>query len=390
MKESLYLISSLIASLTNISIGLYVLYKNPDERINRIFALWSSALSMICVGDFFRKISLNPDSSLFWTKFMMVGVFFLMPSLIHFSLTLRPKNKILDSKFILYLIYSPSVLMISLLFGPYLISGVELVEWRYSVVWGPIMGPFGAIFGTFMLTGASILIKKVWELKQAKYLFASFMIIILFGLIMNFIPSIPWEFPTISPLAMFASLLFAYLAFKNKLVIFSLPESNLATDTKFELKAGYSYLVENEDIDSSFAIFEDFITHGYRGICISRVPPYRIIEKLNLKRTPVFWLSRLSGENNVHEVKDLINIVVSFLETGDENSIILLQGFEYLITHHGFLNSLKAIHFINDYIKKNEALMILPLLPQTFEEQQLKLVEAEMISINGIDQVLRA
>lgn len=388
MKNTLYLVTSLVSILANASISVYVLYKRPDERINQVFSLWGVTVSIICLGDFMRKMGDTPLVAITWAKLMMVGVTFLMPALLHFALILPPKSEILEKKYFPHLFYIPSLLFLALIPGSFIVSGVELVDWRYSVIWGPWMGVFGGLFGLFMLSGAFIIVKKVWAQRLVKYWFLAFGVFIVIGLVMNFVPIVPWDIPTISPLALFASTLFAYLVITNKFVIISKPESHLETDLKYHLDAGHIYLVKEEEAHGSFSMFLDFVTHGYRGVCISRIPPSKVREDYNLKTTPVFWLSEIKDRYNVHSVESLIRIILSFLEAEEKNSIIILHGLEYVITHNGFLTTLKALHFVNDYVMKNDALMIIPISTMTVNDQQLKLFEAEMTLITDSNRLV--
>jgi hypothetical protein len=244
------------------------------------------------------------------------------------------------------------------------------------------MNIFAVVFGAFMLTGAVILTKKVRMMKPINYCFIGLGAIIVFGLATNFVPMFRnWDIPTISPLAMCASLIFGYTILWHKFLIVPVPESTLTTELKYQLEAGHSYLIKEEKPEKSFSIFVDLITHGYRGMCITRSSPVEIREKYNLKRTPIIWLTEIKGEYNVSDVQHLVRFILSFLYASKRKGVILLHGLEYLITHNGFPSTLKALHFINDHIIKNEGRMIIPISPLTLDTQQLKLLEAETSTI---------
>lgn len=373
-----YLITSIVALWVSVFSALFVLYKRPRERTNQIFSLWAFMVAIIATGDFFRKISQTPETAMLWAKIMMFGVTFLMSALIHLALLITPKSSILKRKHVLKIVYAPSFVFLALLPTDLLIAGVTKIGWRYSVVWGPAMLIFALVFGTFLLVGAAILIKKVWLIKPINYYFLVFGFFILIGLSTNFIPQLEaFEIPTISPLAMGASVLFAFVVLKHKFIIIPMAENTLMTKPEYDLEAGRIYLVKEEQPETSFSIFVDLVTHGYYGMCISRRPPHEIREKYNLKRTPIFWLTELKGDHNIFDVQRLVRVILSFLDSGKRKSVILLHGLEYLITRNGFSSTLKALHFINDYIMKNEAYMITSISPLTLGTQQLKLLEAE-------------
>ena len=163
MKNA-YLIISSISFLTNIVLCLYILYKNPKNRINQVFSLWAFSVGVICLGDLLRKTSTTEASAIIWSKFMLFGVALLMPTLFHFALLLKPKT-IIKVKYFTQIYHVPSVVIISLLFTPLLVSDVEYFDWRYSITWGPLMSVFGAVFAAYMIAGIFLLMKKVWSKK---------------------------------------------------------------------------------------------------------------------------------------------------------------------------------------------------------------------------------
>jgi hypothetical protein len=373
-----YLITSLIAFWVSIFSGLFVLYKRPKERANQIFSLWAFMVAIVAAGDFLRKISNAPETAFIWAKIMMFGVIFLMPALNHLALLITPRSSLLKRKYVLPAMYIPSLAFLVLLPTDLLIAGVTKIGWRYSVVWGSAMLPFAVVFAVSVMTGTVVLIRKVWLIKPINYYFLLFGLFILIGLVTNFVPFLqPYEIPTISPLAMGASILFAYVVLKHKFIIIPTAENTLLTKPKYSLEAGHIYLVKEEQPETSFSIFVDLVTHGYYGMCISRKVPEEIREKYNLRKTPIFWLTEIKGDHNIFDVQRLVRVILSFLDSGKRNSVILLHGLEYLITHNGFSSTLKALHFINDYIMKHGAYMITSISPLTLDTQQLKLLEAE-------------
>lgn len=376
MKNA-YLIVSSISFLINIVLCAFILYKNPRNRINQVFSLWAFSVGVICLGDFLRKTSTAEASAILWSKFMLFGVALLMPTLFHFALLLKPKTTI-NVRYFTQIYHVPSVLMMPLLLTSLLVSDVEYFEWRYSITWGPLMGVFGAVFAAYMIAGIYVLIKKVWAKKTEKYLFFAFGCFVIIGLGLNFVPSLDIEIPTISPLAMFASSLFAYLVIKNKYVIISSPESDLASELKYDIAPAQTYLIMENNVNLSYSVFVDQVTHGKAGLIITRSSPNKIKERYELIKTPIFWLSNIKNEGNVNDLQDLTFILLSFLETKENNKVVLLDGIEYLVTQNGFLNTLKALHFINDYVMKNEAIMIVQLYPSILEEQQIQLLQTEM------------
>jgi uncharacterized membrane protein YoaK (UPF0700 family) len=381
----IYLITSVASFLFNVALSGFVLYKNPKEQINRVFSIWALSVGIICLGDFMRKTSEVDSSAMLWSRFMLLGVAMLMPTLLNFALLLKPQTRI-NIKYFSVIYNVPSILTIALLPTSLLVYGVELVNWRYSIVWGPLMDVFGAIFGVYLLAGVYVLLKKTWFKKPEKYLFLSFGATVILGLALNFVPSLNVEIPTISPLAMFASALFAYLVFKNRYVIISYPESNLESELKYEMASAQTHLVMESRVDLSYSMFVDQVTHGKAGLIVTRKSPAKVKERHELTHTPILWLSNIEQEGSITNLQGLTFTILSFLGTEERNRVVLLDGIEYLITQNGFLNTLKALHFINDYVIKNEAIMIVPLSPNVLEDHELQLLQTEMKMYAGAEE----
>ena len=78
--------------------------------------------------------------------------------------------------------------------------------------------------------------------------------------------------------------------------------------------------------------------------------------------------------NSLQEVSVLIS---EFLEKA-KGSIVLLDGFEYLITHHGFEAFIRFLHTCRSRFEKYESILIGPLLEGAIDPKELKLIEREM------------
>jgi len=380
----IYLVTSVVSFLFNVGLSGFILYKNPKEQINRVFSVWALSVGIICLGDFLRKTSEVDSSAIMWSKFMLFGVALLMPTLLNFALLLKPQTRI-NIRYFTILYNIPSILTIALLPTSLLVYGVEYQNWRYSIVWGPLMEIFGAVFGVYLLAGVYVLLKKVWFKKPEKYLFLSFGATVTLGLALNFVPSLNVEIPTISPLAMFASALFAYLVFKNRYVIISYPESNLESELKYEIASAQMHLVMESKVEIGYSMFVDQVTHGKAGLIVTRKSPAKVKERHELTHTPILWLSNIEQEGSITNLQGLTFTILSFLGTEGKNRVVLLDGIEYLVTQNGFLNTLKALHFINDYVIKNEAIMIVPLSPNVLQDHEIQLLQTEMKMYTGAE-----
>lgn len=167
---------------------------------------------------------------------------------------------------------------------------------------------------------------------------------------------------------------------KRKIFEESTAEKELKGEKKYSLKEGFSYLVREETPEKSFDIFVEYVTHGVPGLCITRTNPRFLREKYSLKKTPFIWLSSIETKE-CNSCLDLTEISVSIKDFVRENevSIIILNGFEFLVTNFDFKKILLFLQMLNEFISTTKSVLIIPISPKTLDVKQLKLIEREII-----------
>ena len=155
-------------------------------------------------------------------------------------------------------------------------------------------------------------------------------------------------------------------------------ENTLKSEMKYTLERGESYLIESQDPGDAFDIFIDAVTHGIQGFSICRIHPKKVKGKYGLKKTPILWLSTIETEDSV-DPRDLakINHLLSDFLKRATDSMILLEGVEYLIIQNTFEKVIKALHSLNDYITLNGSRLLVPVSPRTLSEKELSILEKE-------------
>lgn len=161
-------------------------------------------------------------------------------------------------------------------------------------------------------------------------------------------------------------------------------EADLGTELKFELQDGLTYLVVESDSTLSFEIFRDLVTHGYQGICITRMPPKRVRDQLGLEKTPVLWLSRVASARDTIRPWPLegISIAIEHFISSGEKTVVLLDGLEYIISHNDFQSSLTLLHDLNERMAMKDSILILPVDPDALEDKEFALVRRDLIQLH--------
>ncbi len=184
---------------------------------------------------------------------------------------------------------------------------------------------------------------------------------------------------------------FCKLMFKpSNLTADTAPEDSLTTQEKYTLQKGMCYLhVSKDGVDDIFDVFVDKVTHGYEGLCISRLFPQKIQRRFNIKNTPLFWLTVEKGSKNTiwyPHLGKIHDILLDFLKNND-NPVVLLDGVEFLITKNNYKNTLSFLQVIIEKIAINEGILLMPLHPHTLQEQELSLIERETFVVHSIDEL---
>ena len=168
----------------------------------------------------------------------------------------------------------------------------------------------------------------------------------------------------------------------NPIIEFDFPEeptveNNPIQDNMIENKDEYSYLylVKEEKPVKSYKIFQGFIEDGVHGLCISRMHPTHLTNSYGLNSNNIIWLCHTDGKNNVDpkDLSKLVDRINSFiLENG--NSVILIDGLEYLISHNGLKKVLSSLNDLHNQIRR-ETMFILPIHPKALRKEDLCLLE---------------
>ncbi len=167
-------------------------------------------------------------------------------------------------------------------------------------------------------------------------------------------------------------------SFLQELIV-PMAETQSATKPTYDLERSRTYAVLERDGTQSFEIFRDLVTHGAQGLCISRRSPKTIMQDFGLEKTPILWLSRVATEKNSVRPSPPEKVAMAiehFISVG-ANAVVLLDGFEYLITHNDFSSVLALLHDLNEIVALHDAILLIPMDPTVFQEREFALVRRE-------------
>lgn len=148
---------------------------------------------------------------------------------------------------------------------------------------------------------------------------------------------------------------------------------------KYEIQKGGSFVVYEKMYNKSFEIFKDLVTHNISGLAVTRTPPDSIKKSYSLEKTPFIWLSKVEGTNTISPLylNSILTLIKDFISQG-KDSVVILEGIEYLASQNSFDIVLKFIQALKDLVLVQNSRLIVPLNRDTFTHKEIILIEKEL------------
>lgn len=159
-------------------------------------------------------------------------------------------------------------------------------------------------------------------------------------------------------------------------------EEPISTKIKYWLDPSEGYIVLEKRPEKSLKIFHDLVTHDIPGFIISREHPEKVKKKYSFSRTPGLWLSRfeVDGALSPDDLPKLIYIVKDFTRKCEE-SVVFLDGLEYLITQIGFETVMKHLEELKDIVVISKSRLIIPVHKGAISEREFSTLEREFVVV---------
>jgi len=171
-----------------------------------------------------------------------------------------------------------------------------------------------------------------------------------------------------------------------------------------------TYLIEDETNAGSMELFTELVSLPLRpdvaipngsesasdtvsflipkGLVVTRVFPERIRETYHLQVTPIIWLTESTGERRIPptSVALLTDTMIRFMES-NPNSIVLMDGVEYLLTFNDFNRVLRSLDSLNETVWITKSRLLISLNPKALDGKQLAMIERDRIVVKGRDEL---
>ncbi|MFH1429051.1 MAG: histidine kinase N-terminal 7TM domain-containing protein [Candidatus Margulisiibacteriota bacterium] len=217
-----YGIQTLLASIINFSLALFVLFKNPGKQLNRSFALANLPLAFYNLSDFFVSQAANPQEALAYANALSFGMFLIPPTILNFIINLTGNDTKTNKnvlKMSVILAFAFQVLNLT----PYFVKGVETHSWGYSIMPGFIFYWFIIYFISFNFYSVYVLwdsaIKSTGARKnQYEFSFSAFAIVAILSSV-NFLSKMGINiYPIGNTSFVIYSILMTYIIAKHRLM----------------------------------------------------------------------------------------------------------------------------------------------------------------------------
>jgi hypothetical protein len=155
-----------------------------------------------------------------------------------------------------------------------------------------------------------------------------------------------------------------------------LPAIRTSPNEGFPVERGFVYLVKEKRPGIAFAMFNEAVAHGAKGMVVTREHPNRLKQTHDFRADKILWLTRRVGEDHV-DPTELIRLsmnISKFIE-GNPKTVVLVEGLEYLITQNDFETVLRFVNHLHDFVLAHDCAVIIVLDPRVLSTRELALLE---------------
>ncbi|MEW5937344.1 MAG: DUF835 domain-containing protein [Candidatus Thermoplasmatota archaeon] len=136
-------------------------------------------------------------------------------------------------------------------------------------------------------------------------------------------------------------------------------------------------LVEEHGLEKGLALFLDALSRGCHGLCITRKP----VSFTEPCPRQSLRLSHMIGGNNLRPDRlKILGRTVLDLFAEKENIAVFLEGIDYLALENDLSAVLRLLHLLADSAIEANALLIVSIDPELFQEREMVLLRRALDS----------
>jgi hypothetical protein len=144
----------------------------------------------------------------------------------------------------------------------------------------------------------------------------------------------------------------------------------------FPIERGFIYLVKEKRPNIAFAVFNEAVSHGAKGMLAVREHPNRLRQVHSFNATKILWLTRRVGVDHIDPTElSLLSLEITKFVESAQKSVVLLEGIEYIITQNDFESVLRFVNHLHDFVLAHDSAVIIVIDPRVLSTRELALLE---------------
>jgi len=154
------------------------------------------------------------------------------------------------------------------------------------------------------------------------------------------------------------------------------PNIHAVPGEQFPIERGSIYLVKEKRPNISFAIFNEAVNHGAKGMLVVREHPNRLNQMHSFEAAKILWLTRRVGVDHIDPTElSLLSLEITKFVEGAPRSVVLIEGVEYMITQNDFESVLRLVNHLHDFVLARDSAVIVTIDPRVLSTRELALLE---------------
>ena len=392
-----------VALVVSAFLGAYVFGLNPRGAANRSVLLVMLAFALWDVGEVVQRSfapGTSPDTLFVWARVTWLGIALVPATLYHLALTYPTNSAFVRRSWALFVIYAPVLAWAYFVFFTgRIIEGMSSNAFGPSARVAPTYVYFAPVFFVWMFTSVMLFVRAWWQVRKtpSRWMFG----IVLVGLICGTVPAavteLLWPFLSASDTrlglgslyTLMWSIFIAYAVVRYRyLVIEPVTELRTSRAPRHRLERGLNYLVLENGRSAAMGAFREIVSTT-PGLCVTGLAPSRVAARFGLERTPILWITGVSGEARTVRPNaldfELVHTVVKFLRE-NPGTAVLLDDLDYLATVAGFDAVARFLKRVTNQASASKGTVIVAAGQGTFTSDQIALLRGCMDRLLDVEE----
>jgi len=394
-SELFYSVTSLLAAILHLVIGVYVLVRSPRFTIAQAFFVTMLMGFFVNLMAFLTMTAADAALASMMTRFQMLFFTLMIGGYLYISSQLPYEN--FESPLWRYKFHYGAILIAVGIVGA-LLTG-EVVGQNFGWMIGEVCLIY-LLMVSVVFTAASVyLLYRTYasssnpEAREECVLLALGIVfpIVYIGVLYMVEPYAAGALNLRGLAYIITVLIFAYGILRYKMFMINpVVEESLVVGDQPRTEeidiVSPCVMIKERKPDLSYRLFKVELSRGAQGLVISRSHHDAIRQRYGLERTPIIWLANQPGHDRVEpeNLSILEHMVIDFIRKS-ERAAIILDGLEFLISKNRVERVLKMLYSISDEAVLNGAKLIIPLDPNVMEGSEIALFEREFEVIEPPD-----